>query len=546
MTRVVLATGNNGVSLQLEYGSLVDAATGGAITSSTTQVKVSQLDVYVKAGSFSFYDTSNKLVVAGTLVNDTTFTNVNLDNMSAWTDRKIATCTSSPMTLSYAGAQNGTFNASLQDVGYSGTMAGYHIFTVPRRPYTAPATPSVSISNGTGSCTGHQLDIAKDKFWSQTDWQLETNGTFQDLAMNSAGNRTSVTYTPVANSRHRLAVRAKNPNAAGSYGYSGYYYTTPSAISSLTANRPVGSKTVNLAWKNNARYQGAVKIYRKLNGGTETLIHTASGTATTYSTTLELDDSATYRVRGETPQGVNKVSGSYSNSATASTGYSVPAKPGVSLSNVSGKGRVTLTGHQRTPTTDKYWGTIDWEMSIDDGDWGGGATGLSGATTTLDFTLAADNRYQVRARAVNAGGAGPWGYSGYLYTPPTAPTGLHGDRQFGTNEVRLWTDDWSQWTSLIRVERSTNGGSSWTVLGSYTPGNTYVDLLSPAQSALYRFQGQTGAPIVSSEYSNELFVSAVLVTDKTKLPGVNRIYVGEDRARQIFAGAARVWTDGDA
>ena len=546
MTRVTLATGNNSVSLELEYGALVDAATGGAITSSTTQAKVSQLDVHVKTGSLSFYDTSNKLVVAGTIVNDTTFTNVNLNNMAAWTDRKIATCTSSPMTLSYAGTQNGTFNAVLQDVAYSGQMAGSHIFTIPRRPYTAPATPSVSIGNGTGSCSGHQLDSSKDKFWSQTDWRLEVNGVYQDLAMNSAGSRTSVTYTPAANNRYRIAARAKNVNATGLYGTSGYYYTTPSAISLLAAYRAAGSKTINLTWKNNARYQGAVKIYRKLNGGTETLIHTASGTATSYNTTLDLDDYATYRVQGETPQGVNKVSGSYSNSASVSTGYSVPVAPGVSLSNVSGKGRTTLTGHQRTPTTDKYWGTIDWEMSIDDGDWGGGAAGLSGATTTFDFTLAADNRYQVRARAVNAAGAGQWGYSGYLYTPQAAPTGLHGNRTYGTDEVRLWTDNWSQWTSLIRVERSTNGGSSWTVLGSYTPGNTYVDRLSPAQSALYRFQGQTEAPIVSSEYSNELFVSEVLATDRTKLPGVNRIYVGEDRARQIFAGAARVWTDGDA
>lgn len=546
MTRVTLDTGNNSVSLELEYGAVVDAATGGAITSSTTQAKVSQLDVHVRTGALSFFDTSNKLVVAGTIVNDTTFTNVNLNNMAAWTDRKVATCTSKPMALSYAGTQNGTFNAVLQDVAYSGPMAGSHVFTIPRRPYTAPATPSVTIGNGTGSCSGHQLDSSKDKFWSQTDWKLQVNGVFQDLALNSPGNRTSITYTPAADSRYRLAVQAKNANATGNHGYSGYYYTTPAAISSLTANRPAGSKTVYLQWQNNARYQGAVKIYRKLNGGTETLIHTVSGTATTYNATLELDDYASYRVQGETPQGANKVSGAYSNSASVSTGYIVPARPGVSLSNVSGKGRVTLTGHQLIPTTDQYWETIDWEVAIDDGDWGGGGTGLSGATTTLDFTLAADNRYRVRARAVNAGGPGLWGYSGFLYTPQAAPSGLHGNRTHGTDEVQLWTDSWSQWTSLIRVERSTNGGSSWTVLGSYTPGDTYIDTLSPTQTALYRFQGQTDSPIVSSEYSNELFVSAVLVTDKTKLPGVNRIYVGEDRARQIFAGAARVWTDGDA
>ena len=39
MARVILATGSNGISLQLEYGAIVDAATGGAITSSTTAVQ---------------------------------------------------------------------------------------------------------------------------------------------------------------------------------------------------------------------------------------------------------------------------------------------------------------------------------------------------------------------------------------------------------------------------------------------------------------------------------------------------------------------------
>lgn len=507
---------------------------------------MTQLDVHVKAGSTAFNNTSNKLVVAGTIVNDATYTNVNLNSMAAWTDRLVASCTSMIRPLLYSGVQTGTFNASLQGVAYSGTMAGYHTFTIPRRPYSAPSTPSVSIGNGTGSCSGHQLDSAKDKFWSQTDWQLQVNGVYQDLAMNSAGNRSSVSFTPAANSRYRLAVRAKNPNATGSYGYSGYYYTTPAAITGLTATRAAGSKTVTLKWKNNARYQGAVKIYRTLNSGTETLIHTASGTATSYSTTLDLDDAATYQVRGETPQGVNKVSGFYSNPASVLIGYTVPAAPGVSLSNVSGKGRATLTGHQRTTTTDKYWGTIDWELSVDGATWGGGASGLSGSTTTIDFTLAADDRYRVRARAVNVAGPGPWGYSGFLYTPPAAPSGLHSYRPPGTNEVQLWTDNWSQWTSRIRVDRSTNGGSTWVMVGSYTPGSSYTDHLSSAQSALYLFQGQTDVPVVSSEYSNELFVPAQLETDKTKLPGVSRVYVGAYPARQIFAGSTRVWTDGEA
>lgn len=66
MARVTLATGSNGISLQLEYGAIVDAATGGAVTSSTTAVQFSTLEVWLVTTSQSFRDYSNKMVVSGT------------------------------------------------------------------------------------------------------------------------------------------------------------------------------------------------------------------------------------------------------------------------------------------------------------------------------------------------------------------------------------------------------------------------------------------------------------------------------------------------
>ena len=56
MARVILATGSNGISLQLEYGAIVDAATGGAVTSSTTAVPFSTLEVWLVTNSKTIYD----------------------------------------------------------------------------------------------------------------------------------------------------------------------------------------------------------------------------------------------------------------------------------------------------------------------------------------------------------------------------------------------------------------------------------------------------------------------------------------------------------
>ena len=64
MARVTLATGSNGISLQLEYGAIVDAATGGAVTSSTTAVKFSTLEVWLVTTSQSFYDNSYQSLVS--------------------------------------------------------------------------------------------------------------------------------------------------------------------------------------------------------------------------------------------------------------------------------------------------------------------------------------------------------------------------------------------------------------------------------------------------------------------------------------------------
>lgn len=547
MTRVTLDTGNNGIQLQLEYGTLVDAATGGAITSSTSSVKMNQLDVHVKAGSYSFYDTSNKLVVSGTIVYDATFTNVNLDDMSAWTDRKIATCAGEPRTLLYHGTQTGTFIADLQDVGYSGRMTGNYTFTIPRREYTSPVTPSVTIGNGSANCTGHQLDNTKDKFWSNTDWRLETNGTFADLVMNGAGDRSSATFTTAVNNRYRVAVRAKNPDATGGYGYSGYYYTTPAASTLMTATRRAGSPDkVDLTWKNNARYIGSIRLISSASDGSAVAV-TLPATATSYTATLPLNFTGSYYVQAVSPEGVNTATSASSNTASVGLGYTTPSKPtSVTLTrNSDSSGKVVVGGAVSSTTNPAYWAQLEYRVQKDNGAWPT-PSAIPGTTTSFNVGgWVANSRYRVGVRSKNSAGVSDWVYSGYVYTTPAGVSGLESLRPQGTDQVILSVTGWGQWANLIKVERSLNGGSSWASLGSFAPGMEYYDSLTPSLSALYRFQAQTPSPYVLSAKSNELFVPSLLVTDRSGIPGVDHIYAGSSRVRQVFSGSSRLWTDGD-
>ena len=156
--------------------------------------------------------------------------------------------------------------------------------------------------------------------------------------------------------------------------------------------------------------------------------------------------------------------------------------------------------------------------------------------------LVANQRYRARVRAVNVSGPGPWRETGYIYTTPAAPINPAYER---TTQVELWVTQQAPWAELIRVERSTNSGASWTELGTYGTGRFY-DPLPLGSAARYRFRVQTPTPVMQSGYSETLVVNAVLSSDKARMPGVTRIYQEATRIRQVYKGTTRFWTDGEA
>ena len=544
MARYVLDTGSNGVSLQLEYGGIVDAATGGAVTNATTSVKFTMLEVWVVTGS-SFYDNSNQLIVSGNGVTSATVSNISL-NIGSSSSQRAATLTPAARGILFGAVNSLAVGVTLNNVGYAGTMSGTYSTTTPMRPYSAPATPSVTIGNGTSSVTGHQLTATSDKFWAQTDAALETNGTWGIwLAQNAAGSANSFSWTGAVDSAYRVRVRAKNANATGAYGTSDYWYTRPNAPSGFTATREGATTAVKLAWTNNARYAGSFLIERSVNGGAWQTEATVAGTAVSHTAYIPVGSTAQFRITVRTPKGQNQESASAVLSNVVPVGRATPNAPtNVVLSrNTDNQATLTLGGNNNDANTSTYWESVEWQLQTDQGSFTG-TTSLAGNTTTVAVSdLTGNARYAVQVRSVNAAGASAWVQSGYIYTTPTPPTGIQISRNAANPaQVLITADSSAMWAQVVTVERQLNGEGAFVAVGDILD-NTVTDNLGEANSANYRFFVSTPAPTVVSPY-NWGAIAVHVVTDKSKIPGVDRIYVGSTQVHQVFVGSTRVWADG--
>ena len=519
-------------------GMRVGLAVYWSAVSNTSTTVTATIEIWT--GNQYSHNDGQVLTYANNISGTTSFTNTQGSGTS--THRATKTWTYSCTT--YGGSPGtATFTATISGAYSGATPFKSGAYTIPGRPYSAPGTPSVTIGNGVANCSGNQTDSTKDKFWQYTDWQLETNDIWNDWNIGTVGTRTSETYTGGNNSRMRARVRARNANATGSYGTSDYYYGTPTAVSSFAVSRPIGSTTATLTWTNTARYSGAVRIARSLDGGAWGIIKTLSGTTTSTTDTVPLASEAAYIAYTDTPQGVNKATAG-SSMIGVGLGYNPPLAPvSAALTRINdSEASITVAGNQNNSGADRYWETVEWALAVGAGTYSGGATGLAGATTSIPVSgLVADQRYRARVRAVNVSGPGPWLETAFIYTTPATPTGPQYER---TTQVELWLATVSAWSELIRVERSTNLGASWTELGTYGSGRFY-DPLPLGSAAWYRFRTQTPVPLMQSGYSTTLQVSAVLTSDKARMPGVTRIYQESNRIRQVLVGSNRIWADGD-
>lgn len=132
------------------------------------------------------------------------------------------------------------------------------------------------------------------------------------------------------------------------------------------------------------------------------------------------------------------------------------------------------------------------------------------ATSLTDGLLAANFRYYYRVTALNSAGEAPVSpVASALTLPaanvPAAPSNLRATAVAATRITLAWNDNASNETGFT-IQRSTNGGSSWTTVGTVGPNvTTFTNVVSKRKTYVYRVYA-TGSG-GNSDYSNNLTVT---------------------------------------
>ena len=300
------------------------------------------------------------------------------------------------------------------------------------------------------------------------------NGTTGDV-VNIAGVA-STTTDPNPGDDRTTATTAVLPNS-------------PSGLAATT----VSTTRIDLDWTDNSTDETAFHIERSPNGTTGwTQIGTVGPNVTAYSdNTVAASETWHYRVRAN---GAGGFSG-YSNTDSATTlpnaptGLSASAMSStqIDLSWTDNSSDETAFNIERSPN-----GTTGWTEI--------GTVGTN-ITTYSDNTVSASTTYFYRVRANGAGGFSGYSNTDNATTSPGAPSGLSANTISSTQIDLAWTDNSSDETGF-NIERSPNGTTGWTQIGTVGPNVTVYSDNTVVASTAYFYRVRANGPGGFSGYSN--------------------------------------------
>jgi hypothetical protein len=288
----------------------------------------------------------------------------------------------------------------------------------------------------------------------------------------------------------------------GQYTISGTIVPSVNSIaapSNLTAT-PVSTTQINLAWVDNSNNELGFRIERSVDGGNtwSQIADVGAGVGSFSDVTVVAGATYSYRVYAYNASATSD----YSNTATATTVPLAPAsasataiafdKIDVSWSDVSGETSFRI---ERSPN-----GSTNWVQ-----------VGTTAVNVTLfhDTGLTGNTTYYYRIFAVNAGGSSAPSPIASATTPallaPTAPTNLRSTAATRNSITLAWNDNSNNETGF-RIERSTNGGATWTTAGTVGANVTTYRATGLKRLTTYTFR-VAAYNAVGSSYSNTLTVS---------------------------------------
>ena len=307
---------------------------------------------------------------------------------------------------------------------------------------------------------GFELQISLD----QSTWNTIYTAQAGEISYSNTGLNSTTTYY----------YRVFAYNDIGNSDYSNIAIaTTPESIPVAPSNLNATASGLNvlLTWTDNSNNETGFKLERSIhNTKVWTEIATLAANTTSHGDTgLEAGTSYDYRVRAYNTAG----NSDYSLTATATT-LAIPSKPYLLSVNVSSSTELTLSWTDGSTNESSF----KIERSLNGvSSWTQIATVSANVITYSDTGLTSQTKYYYRARAYNA--AGNSDYSNIangttLQSPPATPLDFD-IVVISTSSVKLtWTVVSADQTAFV-IDKSTNGGLTWTSTVINTPGlETYT------------------------------------------------------------------------
>ena len=365
---------------------------------------------------------------------------------------------------------------------------------------TLPAAPTQLIA----TAIGRRVTLAwTDNSISETGFVIQRssdNGaTWAILTTTGANSTATGTYADTTvGEGAAYSYRVQAVNTAGHSATSNAPSVTiiPAAPSGLTATASSGTQ-INLVWTDNSTGETGTLIERSANGGsTWSQVTTTAANAVTYHDTgLTPGTSYSYRISA-----IN--AGGASTYATAA-GLTAPAAPG----NV-------VAAAVSVSEVDVHWSPVSSatsylvERSLDGTTW----TQFGTVTTTsyTDLSLAEGTPYQYRVTAINGGGSSIASSISSATTLPAAPTSALAAGISPTRIDVTWSNA-SQGANGFVLQRTNNGGDTWTTLASPTASQVSYSDTNVLEATTYAYRVKAVNAGGTSNYDNTAPVTTIPV-----------------------------------
>ncbi len=369
---------------------------------------------------------------------------------------------------------------------------------------TLPASPTNVVAGATSptSITLSWQDVATD----ETGYEVEratAGGTFVRVSVLGPN---SVSYTAdnlTENTAYSFRVRAVN--AAGSSAYSNTAtvstpYSLPAAPTSLVAGA-TSPNSITLVWQDVAINETGYQVERSTAGGSFSLIASLPVNSNSF-TNPSLAENTVYafRVRAINPAGGSP----YSNTATVTTPYSLPAAPTSLVAGATSPNSITLVWQDVAINETGY----QVERSTAGGSFSLIASVPANSSTFSATGLTENTGYVFRIRATNPAGASPYSNTATAVTPyslPAAPGSLTGAATSPNSLTLAWQDVAINETGY-QLERSTAGGS-FSLIASLPANSIAFSGTGLAENTVYAFRVRATNPAGGSPYSNTATVT---------------------------------------